>query len=97
MVHLLPVLAAHGGGNPFGSPNSPGASAAAFFMIPFILLMLAAMGGFLYYLRWRARNPLPTPGSLEELASLPEAEPKVPPAASDPLEPWERPADWWKE
>lgn len=63
----------------------------------FFLLTLAVIGACILALRQRSGPPSPEHLLIEEVLRDPEAAENGKPAQDGPkLQPWERPADWWK-
>ncbi len=67
-----------------------------------ILFILGSVTTFILILRHRAQNPLEGPTHLETRKPKPggkrRREPKPPERQEDETrQPWERPADWWKD
>jgi hypothetical protein len=64
----------------------------------FFLLTLAVIGACIIALRQRSGPPSPEHLLIEEVLRDPDAAENGKPAQDGPkLQPWERPADWWKQ
>ncbi|MCB1228858.1 MAG: hypothetical protein KDN19_01245 [Verrucomicrobiae bacterium] len=61
-------------------------------MAAIVGLMILAMLGALFYLRWRSAHPLPEPDSVRSVVGDSEIEP----GKTERSDTWEKSADWWK-
>jgi len=98
---LLTFLVSSPGSESGGTAVHPGTESSAILSLGLILFMMLAMGAFIFYLRYRAMHPLDQHDPLEEKRQE-EAKKRAvsrqqKKAEPEPLQPWERPADWWKE